>query len=323
MILGIFMYKVIQQWPDQFFHLIVCNVGQGDAILLKYGFFQVLVDAGPDESVLSCLEKQMPAFDQTIELLILTHFDDDHIGGAPAVLKFYQIFNLYLSLTDYKDSAVFLELKEHLLAEMNAGASLKEPFLGQQIAFVFTSAVYQAKNPDIQAKYNSMPSVLLTFLTPMSLSKDEIYYLRGNDFFLAKRPEADLSKQLSSNFKLLESNNDRSIVTYLQFDRLRIILNGDLESTGEKALLEQGLIKDVDILKVGHHGSKSSTTPSFLSQLRPETSLISCGENNQFKHPNQEVLERLSNFSSQILRTDQLGELEIVSNGREYWIKEQ
>lgn len=314
------LWQTLQKWPDSYLHVAVCDVGQGDAILISYAWWQLLVDTGPDEAVLSCLEKQMPSLDKRIELLILTHFDQDHIGGTAALLKLYDFAYIFLPLTDGKDSKTFLELQQLLLAEQSYGAQLKEPFLGQQIALAIEQPTFQAKNDHFQAKYNSSQTLLLTFLTPGQLSAAEFNYLRKKALFLGQRPETTLSAADWVELAVNDSENDRSIVLLLQFGRLKILLTGDLEKTGEAALLGSGLITEVDILKVGHHGAKTSTSTEFLAWLRPETALISTGEKNQFGHPTQEVLRLLEQFSSQILRTDQLGDIEIVSDGDNFWL---
>lgn len=88
--LGLFL---IRQWPDKDLHLIFCDVGQGDAILITSEFQQILVDGGPDNSVLSCLGKNMPFWDRKIDLVLLTHNQTDHALGLMEVEKRYQIIN--------------------------------------------------------------------------------------------------------------------------------------------------------------------------------------------------------------------------------------
>jgi competence protein ComEC len=73
---------------------------------------------------------------------------------------------------------------------------------------------------------------------------------------------------------------------------------------------------------VGHHGSKTSTSYQFLQKTQPEISLISVGKNNQYGHPSPEVMNTLSDFDIDILRTDQMGTVELITNGKTYWLKE-
>ncbi len=100
-------------------------------------------------------------------------------------------------------------------------------------------------------------------------------------------------------------------VTYGEFD---LLLTGDLEQDGESILAEK-YPHDYDVLKVAHHGSKNSTTEEFLSYIRPEIALISCGRNNRYGHPHKELLERLELVNSQALITYETGAITIWTDG--------
>nr|WP_289628180.1 DNA internalization-related competence protein ComEC/Rec2 [Listeria ilorinensis] len=107
-----------------------------------------------------------------------------------------------------------------------------------------------------------------------------------------------------------EGGNDDSIVLYAELDQKRWLFTGDLEAAGEKGLLEQGMIQDVDIMKVGHHGSKTSTTNTWLQATNPEIAVISCGFENRFGHPHQETLQALEKNHTMIYRTDEQGAIQ-------------
>ena len=314
----ILLWEFLFKWPDSYFHLVVCDVGQGDAILLKYSQMQILIDTGPDESLITCLNQKLPFWDKKIDVLILTHFDDDHIGGFASLSQTYAIDYIFLPLTNYKESETFLELKSRISALQEAGTIVKEPFLGQQIAFSKISPKYQAKYNSVNKQENSL---LLSFLTPMALDLEEYKVLEETKSFLWQRPENYLSAEEWQKLAYKISDNDGSIATFVQFGDLKILLSGDLESTRELALIEAGLITGVDIQKVGHHGSKTSSSLDFLLKTRPETALISCGLNNQFNHPNPEVLDNFNSIGVQILRTNHLGTIEVVSDGQKFWLK--
>lgn len=96
-----------QQRPDSYLHVVVCDIGQGDAILLSFGFTQMLIDAGPDEKVLSCLREYMPFWDRHLEFIVATHADQDHIGGMTAVLSHFSVGTLVLT-DQSKQNAGFL-----------------------------------------------------------------------------------------------------------------------------------------------------------------------------------------------------------------------
>lgn len=105
-----------------------------------------------------------------------------------------------------------------------------------------------------------------------------------------------------------EGNND-SLVLYAEFGGLSWLFTGDLEAKGEKELLENERLK-VDVLKIGHHGSKGSSTEVFLQKLNPTYAIISAGKNNRYRHPHKEVLERLTENHIKIFRTDLQGAIQ-------------
>ncbi|MBR6253360.1 MAG: DNA internalization-related competence protein ComEC/Rec2 [Clostridia bacterium] len=108
-------------------------------------------------------------------------------------------------------------------------------------------------------------------------------------------------------------NNSSLIIRVDAFDT-SILLTGDAEFVEEDELLDyyrNNSILDCDILKVGHHGSKTSSSDEFLKAITPNICLISCGVNNKFKHPHQEALERLNKFTNKIFRTDISGEISL------------
>ncbi len=115
-----------------------------------------------------------------------------------------------------------------------------------------------------------------------------------------------------------EDPNALSTVLRLEYGRTAILLTGDLEAEGEAALLAAGAALRADVLKVGHHGSASSTGAPFVAAVQPRLALIGVGAGNRFGHPSPEVLARLA--SVPVLRTDQNGDIEILSDGREIWL---
>lgn len=104
-----------------------------------------------------------------------------------------------------------------------------------------------------------------------------------------------------------EGENDQSIVTFFKIGQRRFLLTGDLEKTGEAAVLQKFPQLRVDVLKVGHHGSNTSTSAEFLNQLRPTDAVISAGRNNRYGHPTNETLKILQTKKIHIHRTDQQG----------------
>ena len=103
------------------------------------------------------------------------------------------------------------------------------------------------------------------------------------------------------------NENDNSNVIYTELDGYKFMFMGDASIKTEKEILKEYELQNIDILKVGHHGSRTSSSKEFIDELNPKYALISVGENNKFKHPNKEVLDNLKN--SKIYRTDQDGSI--------------
>ena len=114
------------------------------------------------------------------------------------------------------------------------------------------------------------------------------------------------------------TTNDGSVVAILSYGETSVMLTGDATSETEKIVLagnSAGAL-DVDILKVGHHGSKTSTSENFIKTITPEYALISSDGGEKYGHPHQEVLDTLENFDVKILRTDLLGTIIVKSDGK-------
>lgn len=126
----------------------------------------------------------------------------------------------------------------------------------------------------------------------------------------------------SSRFKILapnssnyESLNDYSVVIRLTFGNTAFLFTGDAESTSESQILSKNFEVKSDVLKVGHHGSASSTSERFLKSVSPKYAVISVGRGNSYGHPTQEVLERLNSYGVKIYRTDEEGIIVATSDG--------
>lgn len=115
--------------------------------------------------------------------------------------------------------------------------------------------------------------------------------------------------------------NNASIVAILRHGAIDVLLTGDAERPVEQMLLDRGLVPRVEVLKVGHHGSESSTTAEFLAAADPRIALISSGAGNEYGHPAPVTLETLSSRPAlQILRTDLTGSIELISDGARVWV---
>lgn len=117
----------------------------------------------------------------------------------------------------------------------------------------------------------------------------------------------------------VEAKNNDSLVVRLAYGERSVLLTGDVEKQMEQRMVDEGLVKATDILKVAHHGSRTSTTPAFLDAARPLWAIISAGEANLFRHPHPQVVERLEAFGTEIWRTDTRGQVRMLTDGRRGW----
>ncbi len=115
--------------------------------------------------------------------------------------------------------------------------------------------------------------------------------------------------------------NDASIVARVVLGEISVLFTGDAERNSEEEILASGQTLKSNILKVGHHGSRTSTSDGFLRAISPEVSVIMVGEGNRYGHPHQETLDTLYEFGTKIYRTDVHGSIIVVSDGVEYVIK--
>ncbi len=104
-----------------------------------------------------------------------------------------------------------------------------------------------------------------------------------------------------------DPKNDDSLVLRMQFGKASVLLEGDAEASSERAMLASSALSPVTLLKVGHHGSRTSTTPEFFAALQPHDAVVSVGRHNTFGHPRPEVIERIIKAHTKLYRTDQFG----------------
>jgi beta-lactamase superfamily II metal-dependent hydrolase len=117
--------------------------------------------------------------------------------------------------------------------------------------------------------------------------------------------------------------NDASIVVKITFGQISFMLTGDAEKASEDQMLKRKEDLKSTILKVGHHGSKTSTTPAFLSSVSPKVAVIMCGKDNKYGHPHDETLKKLADAKVDIYRTDVHGTIVITTNGQTYEINQK
>lgn len=277
-ILVILLFLNILAWvavfdlaKPQFLEVIFFDIGQGDAIFIETPQrHQILVDGGPDSKILEKLGENMPFWDKSIDLIILTHPERDHMAGLIEVLKKYKIEQI-LWTGVLRDTSEFKEWQRLIKEER---ARIKIAQAGQKITF--------STRPNLVDKY-------IEVLYPFE-------NLEGQEF---------------------KNSNNTSIVSRLNFNEISFLFTGDAYKSVEKELLKRGIELISDVLKVGHHGSKTSTSEEFLEKVLPEIAVVQVGEN-KYGHPHPEVLEILKNFDIKVLRTNQEGDIKIISDGIGY-----
>ena len=243
------------------------DVGQGDAIFIETPQGrQILIDGGPDSTILEKLGQEMPFYDRTIDLVILSHPEEDHLSGLIGVLKRYKVENI-LWTGVLHTAPEYDEWKRLIETE---GTKIQIAKAGQKI--------FWSKNPE------NFIEILYPFEN-----------LAGQDF---------------------KDVNDTSLVSRLVFGGKSFLFPGDIFEKAEGEILNRGATIDSDVLKVAHHGSKTSSSPQFLAEVSPEIAVISLSKDNKYGHPHQETLEKLKNYGIRILRTDQDGDIKIISDGK-------
>lgn len=236
------------------------DVGQGDAFFIESpGGTQVLIDGGRGTEVLRELSKVMPFWDRSLDLVIATHPDADHIGGLVGIFERFDVARI-LEASVENDTATFRAYRKRVESE---GASRISPARGTRIILD--------------------GSAVLTVL----------------------------SRDVSTASK----TNEASIIVRLDYGETSFLFTGDAVTRNEHELLRFHHLLDTDVLKVGHHGSVTSTSAEFLSAVSPDIALISVGADNRYGHPHREVLDRLSSSGADIIRTDTEGTVRLLSDG--------
>jgi beta-lactamase domain protein len=123
----------------------------------------------------------------------------------------------------------------------------------------------------------------------------------------------------------LDDFNEYSVVTRVEYGNVSAIITGDAEEGSEELMLQtytSGEL-DGDILKLGHHGSQTSSTSAFLAAVSPRWAVASCGRDNPYGHPHQQTLERARELKIPVLRTDEMGTIVFATDGEDVWLKDQ
>lgn len=234
--------------------VVMFDVGEADSMLISTPSKKVniLIDTGRGIDINNIIIYLKSIGISKLNYLIITHGDEDHIGGALYLIDNFKVDNVILNKGDYTELEV--ELIIHL----------------------------KNKNIKYTNNINKIP-------------------LLGSYMYLL-------------NTKKFSNENDNSIVTYFEYQKYKFLFMGDSSSKTEEYLINNYNLTNISFLKVGHHGSNTSSSPHFINKINPKVSLISVGRNNFYHHPNKKVLTNLSN--SVIYRTDINKSIKIKINNK-------
>lgn len=240
------------------------DVGQGDAIFIDGpSGIQVLIDGGKGKKVLSELGHVLPFYDRSIDVVIATHPDQDHIEGLIGVVERYKVL-IYVEPKLITDKPFHTSLREVV---GRRGARELSAYAGERIA------------------------------------------LGGGARLTILFPDLDVSTWQ-------DITNNASVVALLEYGKTKFLFTGDSPIAIENRLISKlGSAIDIDVLKVGHHGSRTSSGPDFINATSPAYAIVSAGKDNSYGHPHKETLERLANMNSKILNTAEVGRITIESDG--------
>lgn len=234
------------------------DVGQGDATLIVCDGHAMLIDAGDDTkgtAIQNYLKKQKI---KSLDYLVLTHPDADHIGGAPVIITKFEISKVFVSNFE-KDNKTYRKLIQAL-----------------------DDKDLKSMTPSVKSKY-SLGTAEFTILAPVTT---------------------------------YDTPNDSSVALLLKNGKNTFLFTGDAEEAAEKDILSTGIDISADVYKVGHHGSRSSTSQKFFRAVDPDYAVISCGEGNSYGHPHAETLNTLRTNSVAVYRTDEDGTIIASSDGK-------
>lgn len=268
---AILVWAAVLTTPDDNLHISFLDVGQGDAILIQTPNHQnILIDGGPSSQVINLeLGEKLPFWDRTIDLMISTQPQADHITGLVEVLKRYEVKQVLESGVSY-NSCIYqewLKLIEEKEIKHDVAKAEQEIDLGSGIKI-------EVLNPP-------------------------------EEFFKGTSADVD--------------NN--GVVLRLSWGEVSFLLTADIRWEGEFELIKQRANLRSTVLKVAHHGSKTSTTPQFLAVVDPQIAVISVGTNNTFGHPSEEVVERLRERLGEdsVYLTPENGTIEFITDGEKLW----
>lgn len=295
------------------------NVGQGDCTLIELPDGKtMLIDAGQVDQGEVVVEYLNGLEINTIDYMVATHSDSDHIGGLIKVLKEKDVKNIYrpfdLCRTILSNGYVD-ELYTKFGGKYNEDCMVDSTLYAEFLSLAYEESVngvlaniYVATN-NINIASTSGEPYLIKFFNP-----------RAETVFSTSRIQEGYTVNLT------EDQNETSAIIGLFTENHKYLFTADVPSTVETSLmssltsLEKDQLSSVTVLKIAHHGSKYSTSSSFLNLTKPKYALIGVGEND-YGHPAEEVISRLTNINAEIYRTDEFGTIIIEEVAGELYIR--
>lgn len=235
------------------------DVGQADSILVQHGSQNMLIDAGNNadaDTVVNYIKKQGVT---KLDYFIMTHPHEDHIGGADAVIKGFNIGTVYMP----KVTSTTQTFKDVVTAMSAKGLKATIPVPGNTF---------------------KLGDTLCTILAPNGSSYEDL--------------------------------NNYSVVVKLTYGQNNFIFQGDAEDISENEILSKGYDISADVIKIGHHGSNSSSTQAYIKKVNPKYAVISVGKGNDYGHPHQETMAILKSIGIPVYRTDEAGTIICTSDGK-------
>jgi len=285
-------FLIWKTWPNSDAHLIFCNVGQGDAILITQGNQQLLIDSGPDSTVLDCLSENLPLGDRTLEVAVLTHPDADHLAGFLSILPKYHI-NTFIIEPRVTNTHTYFNFLQLLHQKQKEGTTLFIPQKNDH--FTLTSFIHAQ------------------VLFPLTQIGDRKY-------LTDQLSETQLSALNQEEKIKYGETNDGSISLLITIYHTNILLTGDLGREGELAILKNSLLSHIQIWKAAHHGSKTSNSIELLNIISPEVIVVSAGKNNKYHLPNPQIMKRFETTKAKIYQTYLTGSVDFRINSMKYFV---
>jgi len=285
----ILLFSFIWTQPDGKLHVIFCDVGQGDGAYVRFPDGRdMVVDGGPSDKIIDCLGRHMPFWDRKIDMVVMTHPQKDHMQGLISVFERYEV--------DY--------------------------FVRSDIANVtqgYATLMEVVHRKHIEQKFMTQGEIIRVGVTSLSfLWPSDSQIVKGVPASIASTAGGFAGNVLGAAVGDL---NDYSLVFGLRYGSFDVLFTGDADTRVESLYANIPLAdEDIEVLKVPHHGSRTGMTDAFVNWVKPELSVISVGKNS-YGHPTQEVITMLQRVGSSIMRTDEIGDIAVISDGKN-WVVE-